>query len=41
MPLDDQGGWYRFHPRFAQLLRVELNDEAADARRLSCPGRSG
>ena len=23
-PLDDQGGWYRFHPLFAQLLRVEL-----------------
>ena len=22
--LDDQGGWYRFHPLFAQLLRVEL-----------------
>jgi LuxR family maltose regulon positive regulatory protein len=24
VPLDDQGGWYRFHPLFAQLLRVEL-----------------
>ena len=23
-PLDDRGGWYRFHPLFAQLLRVEL-----------------
>jgi ATP/maltotriose-dependent transcriptional regulator MalT len=23
-PLDDQGDWYRFHPLFAQLLRVEL-----------------
>jgi len=23
-PLDDEGGWYRFHPLFAQLLRVEL-----------------
>ena len=22
--LDDEGGWYRFHPLFAQLLRVEL-----------------
>jgi LuxR family maltose regulon positive regulatory protein len=22
--LDDMGGWYRFHPIFAQLLRVEL-----------------
>ena len=22
--LDDEGGWYRFHPIFAQLLRVEL-----------------
>ena len=22
--LDDVGGWYRFHPLFAQLLRVEL-----------------
>jgi LuxR family maltose regulon positive regulatory protein len=24
VPLDDQGGWYRFHPLFGQLLRVEL-----------------
>ena len=24
VPLDDQGGWYRFHHLFAQLLRVEL-----------------
>ena len=24
VPLDDEGGWYRFHPLFAQLLRVEL-----------------
>ena len=23
-PLDDEGRWYRFHPLFAQLLRVEL-----------------
>ncbi len=23
IPLDDKGGWYRFHPLFAQLLRVE------------------
>jgi LuxR family maltose regulon positive regulatory protein len=23
-PLDDEGGWYRFHPLFARLLRVEL-----------------
>jgi ATP/maltotriose-dependent transcriptional regulator MalT len=23
-PLDDEGGWYRFHPLFAHLLRVEL-----------------
>jgi ATP/maltotriose-dependent transcriptional regulator MalT len=23
-PLDDRGDWYRFHPLFAQLLRVEL-----------------
>ena len=23
-PLDDEAGWYRFHPVFAQLLRVEL-----------------
>ncbi len=22
--LDEEGGWYRFHPLFAQLLRVEL-----------------
>jgi LuxR family transcriptional regulator, maltose regulon positive regulatory protein len=24
IPLDDEGGWYRFHPLFAHLLRVEL-----------------
>ena len=24
VPLGDQGGWYRFHPLFAQLLRMEL-----------------
>ena len=24
IPLDDDGTWYRFHPLFAQLLRVEL-----------------
>ena len=24
VPLDDQRGWYRFHPLFAQVLRVEL-----------------
>ena len=24
IPLDSEGGWYRFHPLFAQLLRVEL-----------------
>ena len=24
VPLDEEGGWYRFHPVFAQLLRVEL-----------------
>ncbi len=24
VPLGDQGGWYRFHPLFAQLLRGEL-----------------
>ncbi len=24
VPLDDEGGWYRFHHVFAQLLRVEL-----------------
>ena len=24
VPLDDESGWYRFHPVFAQLLRVEL-----------------
>ena len=23
-PVDDEGWWYRFHPLFAQLLRVEL-----------------
>ncbi len=24
VPLGDQGGWYRFHPLFAQLLQTEL-----------------
>ena len=24
VPLDGEGGWYRFHPLFARLLRVEL-----------------
>ena len=24
VPLDDEGGWYRFHHLFAQLLRIEL-----------------
>ena len=24
IPLDNEGGWYRFHPLFALLLRVEL-----------------
>lgn len=24
VPLDDRGGWYQFHPLFAQLLHVEL-----------------
>ena len=24
VPLDNEAGWYRFHPVFAQLLRVEL-----------------
>jgi ATP/maltotriose-dependent transcriptional regulator MalT len=24
IPLDDEGGWYEFHPLFARLLRVEL-----------------
>ena len=24
IPLDEEGSWYRFHPLFAQLLRVEL-----------------
>jgi len=24
VPMDDQGGWYRFHPLFGQLLGVEL-----------------
>ena len=24
VPLDDEGGWYRFHHLFAQLLRVQL-----------------
>ena len=33
VPLEDDGGWYRFHPLFAQLMRVELG-----RRR---PGRGG
>jgi LuxR family maltose regulon positive regulatory protein len=28
LPLDDKGGWYRFHPLFAQLLRRELGRRA-------------
>jgi LuxR family transcriptional regulator, maltose regulon positive regulatory protein len=24
VPLDEEGGWYQFHPLFARLLRVEL-----------------
>ena len=28
VPLGDQGGWYRFHPLFAQLLRMELGRRA-------------
>jgi LuxR family maltose regulon positive regulatory protein len=30
VPLGDQGGWYRFHPLFAQLLRSELGRRAPD-----------
>ena len=29
VPLDDEGGWYRFHHLFAQLLRVELKRREA------------
>ena len=28
VPLDDEGGWYRFHHLFGQLLRVELERRA-------------
>ena len=28
VPVGDQGGWYRFHPLFAQLLRRELGRRA-------------
>ena len=28
VPLDDEGGWYRFHPLFARLLQVELERRA-------------
>ena len=28
VPIGDQGGWYRFHPLFAQLLRRELGRRA-------------
>jgi LuxR family transcriptional regulator, maltose regulon positive regulatory protein len=30
VPLDDHGGWYRFHHLFAQLLRVELEHREPD-----------
>ena len=30
VPLDDEAGWYRFHPVFAQLLRVELERREPD-----------
>ena len=37
IPLDDEGGWYRFHPLFAQLLRVELERrEPGTAPALHC-----
>ena len=31
VPLEDDGGWYRFHPLFAQLMRVELGQRDPDA----------
>ncbi len=30
IPLDKEGGWYRFHPLFARLLRVELERREPD-----------
>lgn len=31
VPLDDEGKWYRFHRLFAELLRVRLQETAADS----------
>jgi ATP/maltotriose-dependent transcriptional regulator MalT len=40
LPLDEDGEWYRFHPLFAQLLRVELEHRepglAATLHRRAC-----
>ncbi|HEY7630295.1 MAG TPA: LuxR C-terminal-related transcriptional regulator [Thermoleophilaceae bacterium] len=33
-PLDDQRGWYRYHPMFAELLRSELRHRMPDSYRL-------
>jgi LuxR family maltose regulon positive regulatory protein len=30
VPLDDQGDWYRYHPVFAQLLKVKLSRRGTD-----------
>jgi len=29
-PLDDEGYWYRYHPLFADLLRMRLNQQSPD-----------
>ena len=31
VPLEEEGGWYRFHPLFAQLMRAELGQRDPDA----------
>ena len=39
VPLDDEGGWYRFHHLFAQLLRVELERREPGAGPGAAPPR--
>ena len=39
VPLDDEGGWYRFHHLFAQLLRVELERREPGLAPVAAPPR--
>ena len=39
VPLDDEGGWYRFHHVFAQLLRVEFERREPGAGPGAAPPR--